>query len=350
MTARDSFATTPLAAIALSLCALLGSACSPLTKAPAPVPAPAGPLANFERMIEGEWGMKFTSGTSMFTQWTWGPGKHSIRSQTYGSGAGGEPWRGMRVIYKVGEQEVRTLGISPFARGVSEGTMKFEGDAAEATFDISQRGGNPMVEGLDVRRMKTEWSFTTPDEYRDTLLEDTGRGYLPLNLLEVIRSTPRSALPPSNPASMPAPSERWTHFHRFIERAGDEEVLLVSKLGAAPLRAKLEWIPYAEALLLRTFSAKNDQEPDLLLDATIYHHTKTETFRCLVLTKAGRVFEGDVLLRSESQIDFTIEGTGEGERVPGRGRLELGEKGEVRLKVWSADSGGAPLFDLESPE
>ena len=86
------------------------------------------------------------------------------------------------------------------------------------------------------------------------------------------------------------------------------------------------------------------------MDATIYHHTKTETFRCLVLTKAGRVFEGDVLLRSESQIDFTIEGTGEGERVPGRGRLELGERGEVRLKVWSADSGGAPLFDLESPE
>ncbi len=60
---------------------------------PVQEPAPAkvaNPMASFARMVSGEWRVTFLNGSSMFDRWNWGPGKHSMLAQTYGSGAVGD--------------------------------------------------------------------------------------------------------------------------------------------------------------------------------------------------------------------------------------------------------------------
>ena len=77
----------------------------------------ADPMASFARMVGGEWRMTAQSGTSMFDTWHWGPGKHSLRVMTDGSGADGKPWRELQAVYwHPGRKQVRLLGLSPFAR------------------------------------------------------------------------------------------------------------------------------------------------------------------------------------------------------------------------------------------
>ena len=116
---------------ALAACAA-GEDKSPPAKA-------ADPMASFARLAPGEWRVTFRSGTSFFHTWHWGPGKHSLRRMTDGSGAGGEPWRAVQVFYwHPGHKQVRVLGVEPVARGVAEGTITFEGDAADGVFDLVQ--------------------------------------------------------------------------------------------------------------------------------------------------------------------------------------------------------------------
>ena len=90
---------------------------------PVQEPAPAevaSPMASFARMVSGEWRMTALSGTSTFDTWDWGPGKHSMRVMTDGSGAAGEPWRELQVFYwHPGRKQVCLLGLSPFARTTS---------------------------------------------------------------------------------------------------------------------------------------------------------------------------------------------------------------------------------------
>jgi hypothetical protein len=127
---------------------------------PVQEPAPdkvANPMASFARLVTGEWRQTAQSGKSMFHAWHWGPGKHSIRRVTDGSGAGGEPWREVQVFYwHPGRKQVRLLGVSPFARGVSEGTITFEGETAEGVFDLYQTRGR--------RKMGLRWTFDGPDK------------------------------------------------------------------------------------------------------------------------------------------------------------------------------------------
>src|SRR5262249_41160413 len=109
--------------------------------APSPRAKVANPMASFARMVSGEWRTTALARTSLFDTWHWGPGQHSMRVMTDGSGAAGEPWREIRVFYwHPGRKQVCLLGVSPFARGVSEGTIKFDGETADGVFDLYQTG------------------------------------------------------------------------------------------------------------------------------------------------------------------------------------------------------------------
>ena len=68
------------------------------------------------------------------------------------------------------------LSLSPFARGVAAGTVRFEGDVADAVFDLYQTGGH--------REMGQRWTFDGPDRYRSTLWET---GLPPLGEWEYVR-------------------------------------------------------------------------------------------------------------------------------------------------------------------
>src|SRR3954452_1898339 len=91
----------------------------------------ANPMANFARMVGGEWkmtsaaGTELAAGTGLYDTWHWGPGKHSLRVMTDGIGGDGKPWRALRAVYwHPGRKQVRSLELSTFRAGVAEGTIK----------------------------------------------------------------------------------------------------------------------------------------------------------------------------------------------------------------------------------
>lgn len=78
---------------------------------------------------------------------------------TAGTAPSGEPWHAMKVFYwHPGRKEVRTLGVTPAFRGVSEGTFTFDGKIADGLVDMHQTmatvcsASTWTLEGLDSSR------------------------------------------------------------------------------------------------------------------------------------------------------------------------------------------------------
>ena len=87
------------------------------------------------------------------------------------------------LFWHPGRKQVCLLGLSAYAAGVAEGTIRFDGEAAEAVVDMYQTGGR--------RKLKSRWKFDGPDKYHDELLEATGPGgYSPLAAWDRVRVVP----------------------------------------------------------------------------------------------------------------------------------------------------------------
>ncbi len=318
--------------IALSLVAALSAYAAGQDKSPGarpkPEPAIAGsgdPMASYARMVPGEWRMTAQSGKSMFHTWHWGPGKHSIRRMTDGSGAGGEPWREVEVYYwHPGRKEVRLLGVSPFARGIFEGAMKFDGETAAADCDLFQIG--------DLRKIGVRWAFDGPDRYRETLLEATGpEGFKPLAELDNVRSEP-PGVPRPRTVQGEEPSERLKALVPLLGHAwqakGDR-----ATGGSVDTQTSFEWIPLADAIYVRVVAPGTDGKH--LLDAYFYHHTGANVLRCLALSDGGGVYEGDLTELDGGTLQIDLKGY-EGDRViPYVARLDFEKDGTLRHRVWS---------------
>lgn len=297
----------------------------------------ADPLASFERMVSGEWRMTVESGTSQYSTWDWGPGRHSMRMQTAGSGAAGEPWRALRVVYwHPGRKQICLLGLSPFRRGVSEGTMRFEGEAADAVFDLYQTGGR--------REMRWSWAFDGPDRYHEVLLESTGgAGFTPLGEWEFVRSATLTVPPPRATEEAPAPS-------RFLE-------VLLPLVGhtweargerpsgdAFHIQSTFEWVPHADFIQARSFELTGDDRPSHLFDLYLYHHTGDDVLRCLALSRRGGVFEGDVTGLEGGALQFELSESRGDRTTPYRVRLEFEGERVLRQRVWSVAGGESRLL------
>jgi hypothetical protein len=323
------FSTLVLSVAALSAC----TAAQDKSPDARPVQEPAldkvaNPMASFARMVSGKWRMTALAGTSTFDTWHWGPGKHSMRVMTDGSGGGGEPWRELQVFYwHPGRKQVCLLGLSPFARGVSEGTIKFEGETADAVFDLYQSGGR--------RKMGLRWAFDGPDKYHETLLEATGPdGLKPMNEWDHVRSKALPAMRPPTALEVPKPSERLKVLEPFLghtwEARGDW-----ATGDAFHVQSTFEWVPYAEGIYARTLALTKDGERMLLLDAYFYHHTGTNAMRCLALSNRGGVYEGDVTVLDGGAMQLDLKGY-EGDRVVQHVvRFDFEKDGTLRHRVWS---------------
>ncbi len=305
------------AVLTLSLIAAIPACTARQDNSPDPMPAQEAsseavdPMGTFARLVGGEWRQTAQSGKSMFHTWHWGPGKHSIRRMTDGSGAGGEPWREVQVFYwHPAHKQVRGLGVSPFARGVSEGTIKFEGETAEVVFDLHQTGGR--------RRMGRRWAFDGPDKYRDTLLEDSGPGgFKPLVEWVHVRSKP--------PAT---PRPRTVEGAKPSDRLNALEPLPGHTWEAPHARSTIEWVPLADAVYARVVGKDGEH----LLDAYVYHHTGANVLRCLALSQQGGVYGGDLAVTDGGALQLDLKGSEGGRRVV---RFDFEKDGTVRQRDWS---------------
>jgi len=296
-------------------------------------------MASFARLVPGEWRVTARSGKSMFHTWHWGPGKRSMRRMTDGSGAGGEPWRALLVAYwHPGCKEVRSLGLDPFARGVAEGVIRFEGEAADAVFDLYQTGGR--------RKMSLRWAFDGPDKYHETLSEAVGpAGFEPLVEFDPVRVQP-PATPRPRTVEGAKPSERLKALEPLLGRTWEAKGEWAAG-GAIHSQTTFEWVPLADAVYVRVIAPTPGGEPTHLLDAYVFHHTGTGILRCLALSERGGVYEGDVTVLAGGAIQLDLKGY-EGDRVvPLVVRFGFEQNGDARQRAWSVkDTERTLLLDV----
>ena len=282
--------------------------------------AAAGPLAGFARFTGGEWRGTFPGGTSAVHSWHWGPGKHSMRKMT---DAPTSTWAGEVVYWHPGRKQVCVLSmhgdIPGVGRGSGDGTIKFEGEGTDGVFDLYQPRG--------LRKLAVRQVFEGLDKYHEVLLEDGGAGFKPLAEWDFVRVKERTVERP-RPAAPVTPLE---HMKAFEALLGGWE--------AEGVGSTLEWVPSLEMVYARAVSVGGEH----LLDAYFYRHVKTNTLRCLALSNAGGVYEGDVRVIEGGALEMDFKGY-EGERVlPRMVRVEFEKDGAVRGRVWGGE--GALVLD-----
>lgn len=284
-------------------------------------------MASFARMVPGEWRQTAQRGTSTFDTWHWGPGRRSMRVMTDGSGSQvvPEPWRELQVFYwHPGRAEVRLLGLSPFARGVSEGTIRFDGETAEGVFDAWQTQGR--------RKLGLRWTFDGPDRYRDVLLEERGSdGLQPMNAWVHVRS----AEPPAPRDPVDAEPPEHSGFLKPLEPLLGHtwEAAIAPSGGVA--RTTFEWIPYADGIYARTVVLTGGGEPEHALDAYFFHHTGLGRLRCLALWESGAVFEGDVTVLDGGALQLDLTAYEADRATPRVVRIDFEADGTLRQRDWS---------------
>ncbi len=290
------------------------------------------PLGAFERMVDGEWRLGSESGWSMFDRWQWGPGKRSIISQTYGTDNEGDPWRVLRVYYHEPQQgHIALLGmhrdIPGIGRGLSEGTISFDGDTAEGVFDLHQ-SVSPTGNAVH-RKMALKWSFTANEHYIDTLLEESGRGFDTLAEWKRVRSDDLTPLPavteadakPSGPfdAFTPLVGRDW---HSTIESPSGESLRI---------RTDVEWIPYVQAIRARISTQAEGKEPTAILEAFLYRHPAAGTLHALVLSSDGTVYKGSLSVENSGELHFDLTSSS-GSQLLAR----INPNGDTaRTRIWS---------------
>jgi hypothetical protein len=196
---------------------------------------------------------------------------HSMRRMTDGSGAVGKPWRELRVFdWHPGRKQVCLLGLSPFARGVSEGTIRFEGETADAVFDRYQSGGR--------RKMGLRWAFDGSDKYHEILLEATGPdGLKPMNEWDHVRSKTLTATRPRAAKGAPKPSERLKVLEPFLghtwEAKGGWELDLKGYEGDRVVRQVVRFDFERDGTLRHRVWSLEGADRKFMLDV---HHKKLE--------------------------------------------------------------------------
>lgn len=288
------------------------------------------PLTSFARLLPGEWKVTAQSGTSMFHTWNWGPGQHSIRRMTDGLDAGGNPWRELRVAYwHPGRREVAWFGLSPYREGLMEGTIRFEGESADAFFDLYQTGV--------LRKMRLRWAFDGPDRYREALLEAAGPdGFMPLAEWEHVRSSARTAKPQSTAPETSGPPSRWKALQPLLGHTWEAQIAGTSG-DAFPTRTTFEWIPQVDAIYARVLAPTKAGEAAHLLDAYLYRHTGTGSLRCVALSDRGGVYEGDLNVLEDGAWELDLTGD-EGDRALRHAvRFDFEPDGTLRQRVWALE-------------
>ena len=283
---------------------------------PTPVEV-ADPMASFARLIPGDWRVTFGNGTSAFTTWQWGPGKHSIHGDE------------LELMYwHPGRKQVRLLSLHPdipgVGRGSGEGMIRFEGETAEGVLDLYQPRG--------LRKLGIRWEFDGPDKYHDTLLEATGpEGFKLANEWDRYRVAKRSDVQPHTVEETPKLPEHLKIFEALLgawETKGDSVIA-----DASRTESTFEFVP--DYIYARVITPSKDGESTHLLDAYVYQDVRTQALRCLALSNSGGVYEGDVIGLEGGALQLDLKSY-EGDRVvPCVVRFDFEEDGSLRSREWS---------------
>ena len=293
---------------------------------------PSGTLTEFSRLVGGEWRMGDMEAPAQRDVWAWGPGRRSMHSRTHNSKENGETTSGVsRVLYWHPGRRAFVMQVFLWEGMYGEGVVTPREDGMRYEYEL-------FYPSQPRRDLVLDWTFDGPDALRMVLTEDIGRQE-PVELAqwdygraESITPAPASALDP------PEPVRQLSALARLVGHEWEGEI--GSSGGSARrVRATFEWIPYIEVVYARVDEITQNESEDRVMDVYIYHHTGTGRLRCLALSSAGGVHEGQIEVRGDGSLG--IEWTDYvGDRADRHSaRIEFEDELVLRYRDGLGDSG-----------
>ncbi len=293
----------------------------------------ADPMASFAHLMGGEWRLGMTDLRAQRDIWRWGPGKHSVSARTTNLKGEGESTSGsQRVLYwHPGREKVVMLALF-WTDLVGEGVVTVSGEQVNFAYDLHYPNGV-------TRPLTIDWDFDGPDRYRSTLTEDLGReAPSVLAAWDYVRS---ASFTPAPATAREAPNP-VKHLKAFEPLAGHTWEAMAA--NGAGVRTTFEWIPYVEAISMRTVAATEDGDGAHLLDGYIYRHPVKNTLHYLALSDSGAVEEGELKVIENGAIEFDLSRF-EGDRAARLvRRIDFEQDGVLRERIWSVDGGARTLM------
>lgn len=238
------------------------------------------PLAH---LPQGEWRTTPANGTQQRDVWTWGPSKHALTSITSNSKATSESVFGsFRVVYHHPQRdELAVLALSGVEL-IQTGTLTVLEDL-DFRFDMTLFYDQEQIPWASepLRTISSVWTFDSPASYTNHWIEDQGQPVDPsATAWAYTQHDDVTPLPP-NAADPPEHVEHLGAFLPFLE----------SEWKTDTTRTTFSWIPYNEAILMRTMDTLVDES---IAETIFYLHPHTKTIHALTLHESGAIDEGTV--------------------------------------------------------
>lgn len=323
---------TPL--VALTLVAL--AAPTPAQTAPDAVEKLAerqlgAPLAPVEFLLNGEWRMDAADGRVKREVWTPGPGGFSLTSVTSVSRVeDGLSGSFSAVYHHPRRDELVLLGLS---RDLLQTGTVTPGEGRSFRLDTTLFYGKEKIawSPTPTRRISSVWSIESDDRYLAYWIEDQGQP-VPRELTNW-KYTRHDEVTPV-PADASAQPERVDVLKPLLP-------FLAADWETDTARTTFSWVPYNEAVLMRTVDRKTER----VASATIlYPHPHTGAIHALTLHASGSVDEGHATAADDALSIRAERANGDG-TVRIERRFELPDSETLRTRTWSLDGDARALLD-----
>lgn len=285
-------------------------------------------LAPLARFPHGEWRTTPANGVQQRDVWTWGPAKHALTSITSNSqGTSQSIFGGFRVVYHHPQRDELTVLALSGPDLIQTGTLtRLEG--LDLRFDmILFYDQEKIAWAAEPRRaISSVWTFDTPTSYTSHWIEDQGQPVDPsVTAWAYTRHDDVTPLPPS----AAEPPEHITHLDIFLP-------FLETEWKTDATHTSLAWIPYNEAILMRTIDTRTN-EP--VTETIFYPHPHTGIIHTLAIHESGAIDEGTASADDEA-IRIDAERADDAATTRIEQRIErLGAEG-MRLQTWSINGAG----------
>lgn len=309
----------------------------PTRAADSPSVAHAPDFGVLSRMVGGEWSTTASTGMTNYRTWHPGPGRHSLRVMTDGLLASRDPWREISVVFwDPGRKRIRDIGVSSVMRGVAEGVITIEGETVRSDIDLHQSLGN--------RRLRLLWKFEGHDTFHAVLGEASGAANAEYTDLAAWDFQRMEAPNPARSLAVEGavPSDRISLLMPLVG-----EWKCAADAAGGNTSGTFEWIPLTDAVYGRVISQDDAGEITHEFDMYWYFHTGKSVLRCLVLTRLGGVFEGDLRVLENGSLKAELNGHDGDRAVVLAIRVDKDHDGTMYHHAWYVDGPKrTPVLDM----
>lgn len=282
---------------------------------------------------DGAWRVGIANGRHQHDTWEWGPARKSLTSVTTNNeGTSESVFGSFRLVYEHSQRNrLEVLALSG-PELIQLGHISSL-DRSQAIFDMTLFYDVDEIEWAiePTRKISSLWQFQSNTRYTNSWLEDDGipveRGAVAWFYAKRDEATPL-------PASASEPPDHVRHLRTFLP-------LLESEWKTDTTRTTFTWIPYNEAILMRT---TNTYTGERLVESVFFPHPHTNAIHALAIHSSGAIDEGTVTTDGDA-IVVTITRSDHASMITLEQRMEIGNDATLRMGTWSVDTAERTFLD-----